>query len=94
MSYHSSNPTTVNTSQLFDVFLCHNSIDKTIVRLIAQALEERNVRVWLDEEQLIPGRPWVDALEEICLITRAAAIMVGKDSLWTLAKGGNTHMFK
>jgi hypothetical protein len=33
----------------FDVFLSHNSKDKEIVRKIAEALEGRGVRVWLDE---------------------------------------------
>ena len=66
---------------LFDVFLCHNSEDKTIVRLIAKELKKRDVLVWLDEEQLIPGQPWAYALDEIYVITRAAAVLVGKDGL-------------
>jgi TIR domain len=49
----------------FDVFLSHNSKDKLAVRQIADALENRRIRVWLDERELIPGRPWIPELERI-----------------------------
>jgi hypothetical protein len=68
-------------SELFDVFLSHNSKDKPTVRQLAQALQARGLKVWLDEEQLIPGRPWQEALEEIIQTTRTAAVLVGKDDL-------------
>jgi hypothetical protein len=66
---------------LFDVFLSHNSKDKPTVRQLAQALQKRGLEVWLDEEQLVPGRPWQEALEEIIQTTRTAAVLVGKDGL-------------
>jgi proline dehydrogenase len=47
----------------FDVFLSHNSKDKPAIRELADALEDRGVRVWLDERELIPGRPWQEELE-------------------------------
>ena len=65
----------------FDVFLSHNSKDKPTVRQLAQALQKRGLQVWLDEEQLVPGRPWQEALEEIIQTTRTAAVLVGKDGL-------------
>lgn len=65
----------------FDVFLSHNSKDKPTVRQLAQALQARGLQVWLDEEQLVPGRPWQEALEEIIQTTRTAAVLVGKDGL-------------
>jgi hypothetical protein len=51
------------------------------VRELARALRDRGVRVWLDEDELIPGRPWQEALEEIIRTTRTAAVLVGKDGL-------------
>jgi hypothetical protein len=65
----------------FDVFLSHNSKDKPTVRQLAQALQKRGLEVWLDEDQLVPGRPWQEALEEIIQTTRTAAVLVGKDGL-------------
>ncbi len=72
---------TSNNKPLFDVFLSHNSQDKPIVRELAQALESRNIKVWLDEEQLIPGRPWQEALETIIKTTRTVAVLIGKSGL-------------
>ncbi len=40
---------------IFDVFLCHNSLDKPLVRKIHDILEELGIRAWLDEKQLRPG---------------------------------------
>lgn len=47
----------------FDVFLSHNSKDKPTVRELAAVLKLNDVTVWLDEEQLLPGRPWQSMLE-------------------------------
>ena len=69
------------TSQSFDVFLSHNSLDKPIVWKLAQALRGRGLRVWVDEEQLVPGRSWLNKLEDIIQSTHTAAILVGRDGL-------------
>jgi hypothetical protein len=63
----------------YDVFLSHNSKDKPAVRALAEALRARGLRVWLDEWELIPGRPWQEALEEIIQTARSSAVLVGKD---------------
>jgi nucleotide-binding universal stress UspA family protein len=63
----------------FDVFLSHNSKDKVTVRQLAESLQARGIMVWLDEWELVPGRPWQDALEEVIATTRAAAVLVGGD---------------
>lgn len=65
----------------FDVFLSHNSKDKPAVRELAEALKGRGLKVWLDEWELVPGRPWQEALEEIIQTVRTAAVLVGKDGL-------------
>jgi TIR domain len=43
-------------ANLFDVFLCHNSLDKEIVTDIETRLRARAVRCWLDRHELRPGR--------------------------------------
>ncbi len=70
-----------NPCDSFDVFLSHNSQDKPIVRELAEKLNSRNLRVWLDEEQLVPGRPWQKALETVIETIGAAAVLIGKTGL-------------
>lgn len=65
----------------FDVFLSHNSKDKPVVRKLAEVLRARGLKVWLDEWELVPGRPWQEALEEVIETTRSTAVLVGKDGL-------------
>lgn len=67
--------------EAFDVFLSHNSQDKPVVRELAGALKARGLRVWLDEEQLVPGRVWQEELETIIRTTRAAAVLIGRSGL-------------
>jgi hypothetical protein len=65
----------------FDVFLCHNSADKPAVLQLAEELESRGLRVWLDAWELIPGRPWQEALEKILQTAKSAAVLVAKDGV-------------
>jgi TIR domain len=65
----------------FDVFLSHNSKDKPTVRRIAEALRDRGLRVWLDEWELIPGRLFQEAIEDIIKSVRAAAVLVEPNGL-------------
>ena len=65
----------------FDVFLSHNGEDKPVVRELAEALRDRGLRPWLDEDELIPGRPWQEALEQSLTAARTVAILVGRDGL-------------
>lgn len=65
----------------FDVFLSHNSSDKPTVRRLADALQARGVRPWLDERELVPGRPWQEALEEVLDSCRSVAVLVGSGEL-------------
>lgn len=79
---------TENQRRTFDVFLIHNSKDKPAVRQLARALWERGLKVWLDEEQLVPGQRWQQALEEMIQVTHSAAVLVGKDGLgpWEISE--------
>ena len=64
-----------------DVFLSHNSKDKPVVRQLGEELKKRGMTVWLDEWDLVPGRPWQEALEEIVQTTKSAAVLVGSDGI-------------
>ncbi len=74
-------PAQKDENRQFDVFLSHNSEDKPIVRKLADALEARGLRPWLDERELIPGGSWQDELEEAIEDTRSAAVLIGPDGL-------------
>lgn len=67
--------------QVFDVFLCHNSVDKPIVRRLNEAFSSAGIKTWLDEEQLAPGVPWQPELEKQIGSVRAACVFVGKSGV-------------
>lgn len=63
----------------FDVFLCHNVVDKPTVRDIAQRLRGRGLRPWLDEHELRPGLPWQRVLEDQIQSIPAGIVVVGSE---------------
>ncbi len=65
----------------FDVFLCHNSEDKSIVKRIGNKLKRRGLSPWLDEWELRPGLPWQELVEEQIEDIKSAAVFVGKSGL-------------
>ena len=65
----------------FDVFLSHNSRDKDQVRQLAKLLEQRRIKVWLDEEQLVPGEPWIKGLERGLQTSKAVAVCLGRHEM-------------
>lgn len=65
----------------FDVFLCHNSEDKQIIKNIGNELKRRGLRPWLDEWELQPGLPWQELVEEQIEDIKSAAVFVGKSGV-------------
>jgi hypothetical protein len=65
----------------FDVFVSYNSRDRDRVLEVASGLRARELRVWIDQWELVPGRPWQEALEEIITTVATAAIMIGPDGM-------------
>lgn len=65
----------------FDIFLSYNSRDRSAVREIYRDLRQRGLRPWLDEEELIPGRPWQEGLEAVIGTIRAASVLIGQEGL-------------
>lgn len=70
----------MNYSQ-FDVFLCHNSEDKSQVRNIAECLKKQGMHPWFDEWDLRPGVRWQQVLQEQISQIEAAAVFVGSKGL-------------
>lgn len=68
-------------TEVFDVFLCHNSEDKAAVREIARKLAQNNIRPWLDEEQIRHGTSWQEALGQQIESIKAAAVFVGESGV-------------
>jgi len=64
-------------SELFDIFLCHNTEDKEEVRKLNDLLKGSGLKTWFDEEQIEPGDIWQEKLEEAIGNVRACAIIVG-----------------
>lgn len=61
----------------YDVFLSHNSQDKPAVEELARRLTKSGIQPWLDKWNLIPGEPWMEAIEEALDSCAACAVFVG-----------------
>ena len=65
----------------FDVFLCHNSNDKSLVKDIGNNLKEKGILPWLDEWELQPGFPWQEALEMQIEKIRTVIVFIGETNM-------------
>ncbi|MEM7578738.1 MAG: GUN4 domain-containing protein [Cyanobacteria bacterium P01_A01_bin.80] len=61
----------------FDVFLCHNSKDKSEVKQIGEQLKQQRLKPWLDEWEFRPGLPWQRELGRQIGHIKSAAVFVG-----------------
>jgi hypothetical protein len=68
-------------TEIFDVFLCHNSEDEPTIREISQKLVRSGVKPWLDIEQIRPGTTWQTALGEQIKSIKSAAVFVGNSGI-------------
>jgi TIR domain len=67
---------------LYDVFMSHQSGDKSLVESIATRLvDEQGLRPFLDKWHLIPGEPWQEALEEALDRSKTCAVFLGPGGL-------------
>ncbi|MFT3830453.1 MAG: toll/interleukin-1 receptor domain-containing protein [Opitutaceae bacterium] len=62
----------------FDVFLSHSNKDKPAVRTLRDRLLAHQLTVWFDEDELRPGIPWQQLLEDGILQSRSVAVVVGE----------------
>lgn len=61
----------------FNVFLSYSRDDSEAVTRIAETLRESGLRVWFDDWELQPGKPWMVGLEEGIERSHATAIFIG-----------------
>jgi len=61
----------------YDVFLCHNKLDKPAAKMLSGILRERNIRAWLDVNDLTPGKPWQAEIAEAISFCRSVAVLMG-----------------
>jgi hypothetical protein len=66
-------------NQDYDVFLSYSRKDTEAVERIASLLRERQLRVWLDTWELIPGRPWRDLVQKALKRVRSTAVFIGPE---------------
>jgi len=74
-------PSRKGSKDSYDVFLCHNSDDKPIIRKINVELKAAGLKTWLDEEQILPGQQWQVELENQIEKVRAVCVFVGEDGV-------------
>jgi small GTP-binding protein len=65
----------------FDVFLSYNSKDAALARELARHLELRQVRCWMDKQQLTPGEPWLQEIAAAIRECRTIGVLIGPHSV-------------
>jgi tetratricopeptide (TPR) repeat protein/energy-coupling factor transporter ATP-binding protein EcfA2 len=63
------------------VFLSHHPADKPHVEALARKLLDAGLEPWLDKWYLVPGRPWLPAVEEALASARAIVVCIGASGL-------------
>lgn len=61
------------------LFISYNSQDRYAVTTIQVLLEARGITTFLDRNDLLPGRPWPQALEQGLREASAAAVFIGRE---------------
>lgn len=69
------------TTNHFDIFLAHNTLDKPQVETICKELKRRGLKPWLDKEQIPPGRWFQDVIQQAIPKVKSAAICIGLKGL-------------
>ena len=63
------------------VFLCHSSGDKTDVRLLYGTLYLFDTDPWLDEEDLLPGQDWEEAIKKAVRSSDVVLVCLSRESI-------------
>jgi hypothetical protein len=70
----------------FDIFLSYHSADQVLVESIAETLQTKGLKPWLDKWCLVPGRSWQQELATILRSCPSFAVCVGPDGLGDWAR--------
>ena len=63
------------------VFICHSSDDKAAVRELEQRLRSDGLDTWLDEDQLLPGHDWHDAILDALRMSDAVLVCLSANAV-------------
>lgn len=66
---------------VFDAFISYNRNDAIAVKQIAQLLTDKQVKVWLDEWNLVPGDVWQPEIEKTLKKCRTVVVVAGPNGL-------------
>ena len=64
-----------------DVFLSYHSSDRATVQAVKSYVQGRGITTFLDRDDLVPGIPWPQALEQALASVRAVAVFLGRAGL-------------
>jgi tetratricopeptide (TPR) repeat protein len=65
----------------YHVFLSHNGADRPAVDALAHRLRREGIEPWLDVNQLVPGVPWMEAIEQALDQSDSCAVFIGPSGL-------------
>jgi serine/threonine protein kinase len=63
------------------VFLCHATVDKPLVRDLYGKLKDDGIDVWLDEESLLPGEDWQEAIPKAVRSSHIVVVCLSKAAI-------------
>jgi hypothetical protein len=61
----------------FHTFLSYNSSDQLLVERLAHALQGEGIQVWLDQWNLVPGKPWQAEIEQALQDCETCSVLIG-----------------
>lgn len=67
--------------ELFDVFISHSRSDKNWVNKLKTELEAKGLKVWLDEDEIAPGRRYIPKLEAGIQKSKSVAFVISPSSI-------------
>jgi len=71
----------MNPAKVYDVFLSYHNADRDAAEALARRLRQERLEPFLDRWYLIPGRPWLEALEEALTASCACVVLLGPQGL-------------
>lgn len=69
------------TEEKFDIFIAHNSSEKEAVREIASRLKKRNLKPWIDTEQIRPGTLFQASITTAINNIKSFAVVIGESGV-------------
>jgi serine protease AprX len=64
----------------YDVFVSHSSAQKPWVEVLARNLTRAGLRVFLDRWELVPGKDWVEGLDQALKASKAAVLVMSPEA--------------